>query len=56
MALASERHQVTVDAHQDDPHGPEISPVDPTYSGQEIPVTISSAKGRKGSTELINDL
>ena len=50
-------HQVTVEAGNHLPHGTEIEPVDPTYSGREIPVEISRHSKDKGCrTDLIDKI
>ncbi len=32
-------HHVTIGSQQDLQHGPELSPIDPTFNGQDISVT-----------------
>ena len=51
VKLSSE-HQVTVSAAQSDPHGVEIQPVDPSYSGREVHV--EKAKPSKNKAQKAN--
>jgi hypothetical protein len=41
-------HHVTVESEQDNPHGPELSPVDPSYIGKHVTVE----KTKKGTMKV----
>jgi hypothetical protein len=55
MSLAevklSEQHQVTVEAGQVLPHGPELSPIDPSFIGKHVSVTAHKADKKPLSKE-----
>ncbi len=40
-----EEHQVTVQAGQDLPHGPELAPIDPSFIGKHVQVNRSKGSG-----------
>jgi hypothetical protein len=41
-------HHITVESEQDNPHGPELSPVDPSYIGKHVTVE----KTKKGTMKV----
>lgn len=46
-----EEHHVTMEAGQENPHGPEITPIDPSYLGRNVTVNktkASSCQGKAG--------
>mmetsp|Transcript_33624 Transcript_33624/g.34253 ORF Transcript_33624/g.34253 Transcript_33624/m.34253 type:complete len:127 (+) Transcript_33624:154-534(+) len=43
----SNEHQVTVEAHQDLPNGPELEPIDKSVTGS--PITVQKVKGKNSN-------
>ena len=50
-----EEHLVTVEKEQHNPHGPELSPIDPSFIGKHVTVTKTKGSGTAQKTNFHDD-